>query len=163
VRCTDARVGALLLLAAALLAACAPSRPRVDAPVALPQPARPPSAEPRVELPAPLRAANWDQYRRHAAQRLVAANPAHTYIGAVPEPLLAIPVLELELNGDGSVRRIKVLRYPGQALDTVQIAIDAVRRAEPFGDVSRLPKPWKFAEVFLFDDSRRFKPRTLDE
>jgi hypothetical protein len=38
-----------------------------------------------------------------------------------------------------------------------------VRRAAPFGDVSRLPRPWKFSEVFLFDDNRRFKPRTLDQ
>jgi hypothetical protein len=28
--------------------------------------------------------------------------------------------------------------------------------------VSRLPRPWKIVEVFLFDDNRRFKPRTLD-
>ena len=38
----------------------------------------------------------------------------------------------------------------------------AVHRAAPFGDVSRLPRPWKFVETFLFDDDRRFKPRTLD-
>ena len=44
----------------------------------------------------------------------------------------------------------------------MQIAIDAVRRAAPFGDVSRLPKPWKFTETFLFNDDRKFKPRTLD-
>ena len=43
------------------------------------------------------------------------------------------------------------------------MAVAAVRRAAPFGDVSRLPKPWKFVEVFLFDDDRRFKPRTLDD
>ena len=85
-----------------------------------------------------------------------------TYIGEVPEPLLAIPVLEIELNGDGSVRRILVLRQPSQAHDTIQIAAAAVHRAAPFGDVSRLPRPWKFVETFLFDDDRRFKPRTLD-
>jgi hypothetical protein len=28
--------------------------------------------------------------------------------------------------------------------------------------VARLPQPWKFVEVFLFDDDRRFKPATLD-
>ena len=83
-------------------------------------------------------------------------------MGEVPEPLLAIPVLEIELHADGSVRRIDVLRVPSQATDTVQIAIDAVKRAAPFGDVSRLPRPWRFAETFLFDDERRFKPRTLD-
>ena len=105
---------------------------------------------------------NWNDVRAQAARRLMAANPGTTYDGAVPDPLLAIPVLEIELNGDGSIRKIDVLRVPRQAQDTVQIAIDAVRRAAPFGDVSRLPKPWKFSETFLFNDDRKFKPRTLD-
>jgi hypothetical protein len=82
----------------------------------------------------------------------------------VPEPLLAIPVLEVELNADGSVRRVKVLRIPKtSAQDTVDMAIAAVHRAAPFGDVSRLPRPWVFTESFLYDDARRFKPRSLDE
>jgi hypothetical protein len=83
-------------------------------------------------------------------------------MGEVPEPLLAIPVLEIELNGDGSVRRIDVKRHPSQATDTVQLAIDAIKRAAPFAPVTHLPRPWKFTEVFLFDDERRFKPRSLD-
>ena len=57
---------------------------------------------------------------------------------------------------------MKVLREPSQAKETTQMAIDAVNRAAPFGDVSRLPKPWEFSEAFLFNDDRRFKPRTLD-
>ena len=93
---------------------------------------------------------------------MVAANPDGTYVGEVPEPLLAIPVLEIELNADGSIRAIVVLRRPREAIDTLQLAIDAVRRAAPFGDVARLPRPWHFTETFLFDDARRFKPRTLD-
>jgi hypothetical protein len=83
-------------------------------------------------------------------------------MGKVPDQLLAIPVLEIELNGDGSIRRIEILRPPRQAKDTLQTATDAVRRAAPFGDVSRLPRPWKFVETFLFDENRKFKPRTLD-
>jgi hypothetical protein len=71
-------------------------------------------------------------------------------------------VLELELNADGSVRHIGVMRTPTQATDTIRIATDALRRAAPFGDLSQVPKPWKFTEVFLFDDDRRFKPRILD-
>jgi hypothetical protein len=93
---------------------------------------------------------------------MLAANPDRTYDGPAPDPLLAIPVLEIELNSDGSVRRIEVLRMPRQARDTVQLAIDSVRRAAPFGDVSRLPRPWKFTETFLFNDDRKFKPRTLE-
>jgi hypothetical protein len=102
------------------------------------------------------------EVRQQAARRLVAANPQGTYTGKPPDILLAIPVLTVELNADGSVRRIEVMRYPRQARDTVDMAIAAVRRAAPFGDVSRLPKPWKFNETFLFNDQRKFKPMTLD-
>jgi hypothetical protein len=113
-------------------------------------------------LPPPGAVRNWNEVRLQAARRLVAANPQTTYTGEVPEPLLAIPVLEIELHADGSVRHIDVMRKPSQALDTVKLATDAVYRAAPFGDVSRLPKPWRFTETFLFDDDRKFKPRTLD-
>ena len=125
----------------------------------VPTPAKP-TAPVRLGAPGPVR--NWDEVRLQAARRLVAANPAGTYSGPVPDILLAIPVLEVELNGDGGIRRIDVLRQPRQARDTVQLAIDALHRAAPFGDVSRLPKPWHFTETFLFDDNRKFKPRTLD-
>jgi outer membrane biosynthesis protein TonB len=116
----------------------------------------------RVQLPPPSRVRNWSELGRQAAERMVAANPRGSYLGTVPETLLAIPVLEIELDGDGNVRRIVVLRKPRQALDTVQLAMDAVRSAAPYGDVSKLPKPWRFTETFLFDDARRFKPRSLD-
>ena len=115
-----------------------------------------------VKLPPPSPVRSWHDVRRQAAQRLLAANPSITYSGVPPEPLLAIPVLEVELNADGSIRKIDVMRHPRQAKDTTQIAMDALRNAAPFGDVSRLPKPWRFTETFLFDEDRRFKPRTLD-
>ena len=111
---------------------------------------------------APRAVRNWAEVRQQAAERLVAANPDITYTGKVPDPLLSISVLEVELNADGSVRRIEVLRPPRFAKETLQTATDAVRRAAPYGDVSRLPKPWKFVETFLFDEHRKFKPRTLD-
>ena len=115
-----------------------------------------------VRLPEPRAVRTWNEVRVQAAERLVAANPGRTYMGVVPEALLAVPVLEIELNGDGSVRRIEVLRAPRQAKDTLDLATNAIHRAAPFGNVSRLPKPWKFVETFLFDDERKFKPRTLD-
>ncbi len=130
--------------------------------VAKAAPATAPPAEARRPLPPPINGRNWNEVRRQAAERMVAANPDITYTGRVPDQLLAIPVLEIELNGDGSVRRIEILREPREAKETMKIAVDAIRRAAPFGDVSRLPKPWKFVETFLFDDSRKFKPRTLD-
>lgn len=166
------------LVIAALCAGCGPAMRQPPAPVLVRPPPAPADAAPRgtpqapaspaaaampQRPPAPYRKArDWDDYRQQAAQRLVAVNPEGTYDGPVPEPLLAIPVLEIELNVDGSVRRIHVMRRPTQALDTVQLAIDSVQRAAPFGSVAHLPRPWKFTETFLFDERRRFKPRTLD-
>ena len=165
-RCIDTRVG-LALASLALMALVAGCGSRQAAPAPAPAPAGPPTAAapavtPSGRLASPGAVRSWNDVRNQAARRMMAANPAITYEGAVPDPLLAIPVLEIELNGDGSIRNIDVMRVPRQAKDTVQIAIDAVRRAAPFGDVSRLPKPWKFTETFLFNDDRKFKPRTLD-
>lgn len=166
-------LGALLLLAGCGQTPV-PQPPRT--PSTLPPPASTSAAAPAGPAPAPApaarsttpvpppwrRARDWDDFRQQAALRIVALHPDTTYLGAVPEPLLAIPVLEVDLNSDGSVRRVQVLRRPGQAPDTVQLAIDAVHRAAPFGSVAHLPRPWRFTETFLFDAQRRFKPRTLD-
>jgi hypothetical protein len=113
-----------------------------------------------LSAPRPVHSA--DELRLQAAHRIVAANPHLTYTDRVPDVLLAIPVLAIDLNADGSIHRIEVLRPPRQAKDTTQIAIEAVQRAAPFGDVSSLPRPWRITETFLFNDDRRFKPRTLD-
>jgi hypothetical protein len=144
------RAAFTVLIAAALLTACSARRPS--------------SAEPSVQTPSigTPSARSWDQYRVNIGRKLVAANPNTTYTGVPPEPLLAIPVLEIDLNRDGSVRNVRVQRPPSQAEDTVQLAIDAVKRAGPFGDVSHLPQPWRVSEVFLFRDDRKFKPRSLE-
>ncbi len=134
---------------------------------AVPQPRPGPAPVPGAPqagpaLPAALPVRNWEEYRLQAARRLVAAHPGGSYMGRVPDVLLAIPVLEVELHADGRVREVRVLRQPGQARDTVQLAIAAIHRAAPYGPVGHLPRPWRFTEAFLFDDARRFKPRSLD-
>jgi hypothetical protein len=151
--------------AAAWLGLCAVSACQSPAP----PPTRAPAPAPRVtQAPAPAPAPytrpaqTVDEYQRQIAVRLIAANPKITYLTPSPDILLAIPILELEVNADGSVRRIVVVRTPTQATETIQIAIDALKRAAPFGDASHVPRPWKFTEVFLFDDDHRFKPRILD-
>ena len=122
----------------------------------------PATVQGKSALGVPRAVRSWAEVRQQAAERMVAANPDITYVGKVPDQLLSIPVLEIELNGDGSIRRIEVLREPREHKEMLKVAIDAVRRAAPFGDVSKLPKPWKFVETFLFDEQHKFKPRTLD-
>ena len=161
-----ARAPGRLRSLAAWLGLCALSACQSPAPQSARAPA-PPAPAPRVApapAPAPYMrpARTVDEYQRQIAARLIAANPKITYLTRAPDILLAIPVLELEVNADGSVRHIGVMRTPTQATDTIQIAIDALRRAAPFGDASQVPKPWKFTEVFLFNDDRHFKPRILD-
>lgn len=117
-----------------------------------------------MALPLPAATRNWDEFKLQAARRLVQAHPGASYTGSPPEMLFGIPVIETELNADGSVKSIDVLRSPSdpQARDTVQLAVDAIKRAAPYGDMSRIPRPWKWTEVFLFNEQRQFKPRTLD-
>jgi hypothetical protein len=147
--------GLRCLAFAMLVAGCTAPPPPPPAPVAAPR------IQPRPGVPAAA-ARNWDEFRLAAARRIVAANPGRVYEGKPPEVLLAIPVIEVELNGDGSIRRLSVTRYPRQAKDTVPLALEAIRRAAPFGSVAHLPRPWSFVETFLFDDERRFKPRSLE-
>jgi hypothetical protein len=115
-------------------------------------------------LPPPVAARNWEEFKRSAGRRLVAAHPGGSYMSKPPDILFGIPVIETELYVDGTIKSIRVMREPSdpKAKDTVQLAIAAVRRAAPYGDMSRLAQPWKWVEVFLFDDQRRFKPRSLD-
>ena len=155
------RVAAWLGLCA--LSACQTPATQQPAHAPVPAPHAPAAAVPASAAKSYLRPAQTtDEYQRQIAVRLIAANPKITYLTPAPNPLLAIPVLELEVNADGSVRHISVVRSPTQAADTVQIAIEALRRAAPYGDASHVPRPWKFTEVFLFDDDRHFKPRILD-
>ncbi|MFG6441367.1 hypothetical protein [Roseateles sp. LKC17W] len=166
-------------LIAPLLAACG-AAPRAPAPGAavvpppapvaspVPAPVAPAAPQPSAALnkpkglPAPKAVRTHEELRRQAADRIVMANPERTYMTPAPSHLLTVVVLDVELKSDGSVRKINVLRPPRFGPETLQMAIDAVHRAAPFGDVRRMPEPWRFTESFLFDEDRRFKPRSLD-
>ena len=158
------RVAAWLGLCA--LSACqspAPQPTRAPSPAPAPAPApraAPAPAQPPAPYMRPARTA--DEYKRQMGLRLVAANPGITYMKRAPDILMGIPILEVEVNADGSVRHISVIRTPPEAGGTVQLAIDAVKRAAPFGDPTQVPRPWKFLQVFLFDYDGHFKPKVLD-
>ena len=147
-----------------------PAAPPAAAPaVAAPAPATAPLAAgvnlgPRVALPAAPAVRNWDEFKKMAGRRMVAASPQGSYMGKPPPILFGIPILETELNADGTVRAISITRPPANpdAANTVEHAMEAIRRGAPYGDMSRLPKPWKWTEVFLFNDQRQFKPRSLE-
>ncbi|WP_458232947.1 hypothetical protein, partial [Roseateles sp. P5_E8] len=148
--------------APAPVAAPAPVVAHTPAPVA-PSAPQPSTALPKPQgMPAPKAVRTHEELRRQAAERLVMANPERSYMTPAPSHLLTVIVLDVEVKADGSVRKINVVRPPRFGPETLQMAIDAVHRAAPFGDVRRMPEPWRFTETFLFDEDRRFKPRSLD-
>ena len=158
-------IGPVLAGCAATPPAPAPRPAPVPAPATVPAPLPSPSAAAAPKpagMPAPRAVRTHDELRRQAAERLVMANPDGTYMTPAPTHLLTVVVLEVEVKADGSVRRVNVIRKPRYAPETLQMAIDAIHRAAPFGDVRRMPEPWRFTETFLFEEDRRFKPLTLN-
>jgi hypothetical protein len=118
----------------------------------------------RVSLPGDPPARAWEPFKKQAGRRMFAATPDYALKGKLPPMLFGIVILEIEADADGNLRRVAVTRAPANAAaaDTAEIAMEVVRRGAPYGDMSRLPKPWKWSEVFLFDEKRRFRPRSME-
>lgn len=148
----------LALASAALLAACG-----------TPGPGPVPGAQPATVAGAPSPRAHsgparsWGEYKLRVARRIMSTSPGETFGGELPDPLQSIPVLQIQLNRDGSIRNIAVLRVPRQSPQTLDMAIRAIRRAAPFEPVGHLPQPWQFSETFLYNDDLKFQLRTLVE
>ena len=100
-------------------------------------------------------------YRVQAARKMMQANAGSTFTGSLPDPLASIPVIEIHLNADGSIRTLDVVRTPSFYPETVEMAKAAIHRAAPFGSVAHLPKPWTFNETFLYNDALKFQLHAL--
>lgn len=120
-----------------------------------------PSTAPAAAPQAPAR--SWDEYKVRVARRVMQTSTGETFSGPIPDRLQSIPVIQVELNRDGSVRNVTVLRVPKFSPQTLQMAMNAVRRAGPFEPVGHLPRPWQFSETFLYNDDLKFQIRTLAE
>ena len=129
-----------------------------------PPPPKPKPAAAQKAPAAPAVPRNMDEFKKAAARKMLAANPDVTYGGKPQQMNFGIPILEIELNDDATVKNISVVRPPANdaAAGTVDIAMAAIRKAAPYGDISKLPKPVKWTEVFLFNDQKKFKPRSLE-
>ena len=162
---------------ASLLAACSsppsPSPPQATVPAPSPAPAaapgggpaaaapRPPAATPQAPALAPAR--NWEEYKLRAARKVMQTSAGETFSGPTGDHLRSIPVLQVQLNRDGSIRNIVTLRTPKFSPQTLQMAIRAIQRAAPFEPVGHLPQPWQYSETFLYNDDLEFQLRSLAE
>jgi hypothetical protein len=150
---------------AAVLAGCGskPMPPHTPAPAPAPAATapRPAAAPPAVSgLPA---VRTWAEYRRRAAQMIMAANASSVAAGKLQDPLYGIPVVQIQLNPDGSIRNLDFMRQSKVGPETNNLALQAIRRIGSFGPVSNLPQPWQFNETFLYNDGLKFQLRTIVE
>jgi hypothetical protein len=149
-------VGAL-----ALVAGCATRSP--SPPPSAPAPAPAPSAAPAPAASGMAAVRSMVEYRRRAAQMIMAANTTNTFAGGIPDPLYGIVVVTIAFNADGSVKSTNFMRRSSVGPEANNLAIEAVRRVRSFGPISNLPGPWEYNETFFYNDALKFQLRTIVE
>lgn len=155
---------------AALLAACSAPAPQEPAAPAAVGPTSPLAAEPPIAAaPAAVRAAprssaaaNARAYRADAATHVYGLNAERIWKGRLPPMLYAIGVLQVEVDGRGSVRKLHWMRAPKHAPEVIAEIEKTVRAAEPFPVPARMGKV-VWTDTWLWHKSGQFQLDTLSE
>ena len=165
-RCIDPKIG-LALTTLAWLAACTtpPSAPPAPAPVArapaaAPAPAPAPAAAPTNRRVS--QATNEKAYRQDAARAIYAAYPESIYKGKLPPLLYAIAVVETELDANGNVRDVRMIRAPSHAPEVTARVRELIRKASPLPAPTRMGTV-RYTDTWLVDKSGKFQLDTLSE
>lgn len=115
----------------------------------------------------PMSAAMAD-YRQILARHIRAASADQAFEGVPPNPLYAIVVLSWQVDAEGKVSNLRVLRSAAHAPTTDKLALESVRRAhilpKPSATVLRQGgggKRLTVLESWLFKDANHFQLRTL--
>jgi len=156
-----------LLGAAAVLASCT-SAPLPPQAVVVPQPAPAAKAPPPQVALAPQSmlkfstATNPRAYRQDAASHIYGMNGDRIWKGRLPPLLYAVGVLQVEVDGQGNVRKMNWLRAPRHAPEVIAEIERTVRKAAPFPAPARMGKV-VYTDTWLWHKSGRFQLDTLTE
>jgi protein TonB len=101
-------------------------------------------------------------YRMDAARHIYAAYPEKIYKGKLPPLVHAIVVLEMDLDANGQLKSINLIRVPTHAPDVTDAVKDLIRKASPMPAPKRLGGA-RFTEIWLVDKSGRFQLDALTE
>lgn len=155
-----------VLLSVALVGCASRSRAPTPVPVPAPSPVFTP-------LPAPSSPAagaqrlplveTWADYRRRAAQMILAANPGASFTGPQPAQWSGIATVTVMVNADGSIRALDLMRGSRISPEVNDLAMAAANRVGNFGPVSNLSGPWQFNETFLYNEANKFQLVTVVE
>lgn len=111
---------------------------------------------------APSAAASEREYRRDAARHVYASYPMNIFRGKLPPLMYAIAVTEIDVDENGVVTEVRLVREPAAAKEVGPWVLSLVRK------VGRLPPPARlgkltYTETWLVDKSGRFQVDTLSE
>ena len=145
-----------LCAAALLLGGCAaPKKPEPP----------PPPPPPPVEVRQPeivSDAMSPKAYRRDAANHIYKKNTARIYKGKMPPLLMAVAVLEVDIDTMGDIAAIRWARGPTHLPQVMADIEDMVRAAAPYPAPVRMPGVI-YTDVWLYDKSGLFQLDTLTE
>ena len=160
-RCIDPKAG-LAIAALAWLAGCStPPPPPAPAPAPV---ARAPAPLPPAAVPSGRvsNATSEKAYRQDGARAIYAAYPDSIYKGKLPPLLHAIAVVETEIDSNGHVRDVRMIRAPSHAPEVTARVREMIRKASPLPAPARLGTV-KYTETWLVDKSGKFQLDTLTE
>jgi len=127
---------------------------------------RPAPSQPQAATLPPGRAVshatNDRAYRQDGARAIYAAYPGSIYKGKLPPLLHAIVVVETEIDSQGNVRDVRMLRAPSHAPDVTARVRDMIRKASPLPAPTRMGTV-KYTDTWLVDKSGKFRLDTLTE
>ena len=89
-------------------------------------------------------------YRKDAARHLYDAYPAHVLKGRVPANVYAVMVTETDVDAQGKVLSVRVLRKPAEASEVTPWVVALIRHAAPLPPLLRMKRA-RYVETWLVD------------
>jgi periplasmic protein TonB len=102
------------------------------------------------------------EYRIDAARHLYAAYPGRIFKGRLPPLLFSVMIVETEIDSEGQVQNISVVRKPA-ADEVAPWVLAMIKRAAPFPAPAKMPGGTRYLDIWLVDKSGLFQVDTLTE
>lgn len=101
-------------------------------------------------------------YRADAARHIYDAFPMHVFRGKLPPLMHAIAITETDVDADGRVLDVRLVREPAAAKEVGPWVVALIRKVGLLPAPSRMQKV-TYTDVWLVDKSGRFQLDTLSE
>jgi periplasmic protein TonB len=108
-------------------------------------------------------AADDQAYRRDAARHVYGAYPMRIHRGKLPPMMYAVMITDTEIDAQGQVLDVTVVRPPASATEVTPWVQKLIRRASPFPAPRGVGGNVVYREIWLVDKSGKFQVDTLTE